>query len=78
MTDDPLLFSIVIVTRANTKMSRTIVEFIINNVLDIHNPLLNEHKCIATSSRSRYTMYRSINPGLTVKTVYRNGHKVDD
>ena len=57
-------------------MSRTSVEFIANNVPDMHSLLLNVHEGIAAASRSRCSVYRSINTGLTVHSVYRNRHKV--
>ena len=64
------MFSIEIVTRTKTTMSRTVIA----NMSDMHDLLLNVHERITASSGSRCAVYCS----FTVHSVYKDTHKVND
>ena len=78
LVDDPLMFCIDIVTRANTVSSRNIREFVNSSVPNLQDLMVTVHERISVSSGSRCAVYRSINPGFAVHGLYKDRHTVND
>ena len=76
--DDPLMYAIDIVTRANTTSSTIIQGFINTNVTSMHHLMLRVHERIEASTGSRYALYRKINPTFVLHSVYKDRHTCND
>lgn len=77
-SEDPLMFCIDIVTRADTVIGRHIARFVNSSVPTIRDLMATVHERITISSGSRCAMYRLINPEFVVHSVYKDRHTVND
>lgn len=78
LVDDPLMFCINIVTRANISVSRIISEFESSSVPKVSDMMSAVHERISVSNGSRCVVYQSINPEFAVHNVYKDRHAIND
>ena len=76
--DDPLMYTIDLVMRANTVTSTKIREFLSTEMPTLQDLMRNVHDRISVSMGSRYAAYRTMNPTFAVRSVYKERHSVND
>ena len=76
--DDPLAFTINTVINFNTPTSRSIREMLSTDVSELEQTMQRVRNDIAASTSSRRMVYKDINPELSVHSIYRHKHAVND
>ena len=75
--DDPLMYTVDVVMRANTVTSTRIRDFLSTEMPTMQHLMRKVHDRISVSMGSRYAAYRTINPTFAVHSVYKERHTVN-
>lgn len=78
MNDDPLSFAMKCVMTLNTSGGKLVAYMTGNNVPHLSTMVRNVHDNINNSNTTRYNVYKTINPHLTVHKIYEKKQVIND